>query len=130
MRLRLGSFQTGPRTPSSSLEPGLCSGACGVGAADSTSCRRGCVQHLPVLTQTCAPTPVRGGVLSSLLGPRPLCDWPASPPLQEVQKGLQDRGQERSKRPFFLNVVQAVSQDGACVHAVADPRKGGEPSGY
>uniref|UniRef100_A0A8C2SBL1 Glutathione hydrolase 5 proenzyme n=1 Tax=Capra hircus TaxID=9925 RepID=A0A8C2SBL1_CAPHI len=49
---------------------------------------------------------------------------------QEVQKGLQDRGQERSKRPFFLNVVQAVSQDGACVHAVADPRKGGEPSGY
>uniref|UniRef100_A0AC11EEU4 Gamma-glutamyltransferase 5 n=1 Tax=Ovis aries TaxID=9940 RepID=A0AC11EEU4_SHEEP len=49
---------------------------------------------------------------------------------QEVQKGLQDRGQEQSKRPFFLNVVQAVSQDGACVHAVADPRKGGEPSGY
>ncbi|KAB0358348.1 hypothetical protein FD754_002504 [Muntiacus muntjak] len=49
---------------------------------------------------------------------------------QEVQKGLQDRGQEQSKRPFFLNVVQAVSQDGACVHATADPRKGGEPSGY
>ncbi|XP_055406162.1 glutathione hydrolase 5 proenzyme isoform X3 [Bubalus kerabau] len=49
---------------------------------------------------------------------------------QEVQKGLQDRGQEQNKRPFFLNVVQAVSQDGACVHAAADPRKGGEPSGY
>uniref|UniRef100_F6Y100 Glutathione hydrolase 5 proenzyme n=1 Tax=Equus caballus TaxID=9796 RepID=F6Y100_HORSE len=32
---------------------------------------------------------------------------------QEVRKGLQDRGQSQSRRPFFLNVVQAVSQDGA-----------------
>ncbi|XP_057603225.1 glutathione hydrolase 5 proenzyme isoform X3 [Hippopotamus amphibius kiboko] len=49
---------------------------------------------------------------------------------QEVQKGLQERGQSQTERPFFLNVVQAVSQDGACVYAAADPRKGGEPSGY
>ncbi|XP_068419408.1 glutathione hydrolase 5 proenzyme isoform X3 [Eschrichtius robustus] len=49
---------------------------------------------------------------------------------QEVKKGLQYRGQNQTERPVFLNVVQAVSQDGACVYAVADPRKGGEPSGY
>ncbi|XP_057348040.1 glutathione hydrolase 5 proenzyme isoform X3 [Manis pentadactyla] len=49
---------------------------------------------------------------------------------QEVQKGLQARGQNQTRRLFFLNVVQAVSQEGACVHAVADPRKGGEASGY
>ncbi|XP_025330500.1 glutathione hydrolase 5 proenzyme isoform X1 [Canis lupus dingo] len=49
---------------------------------------------------------------------------------QEVQKGLQDRGHNQTKRLFFLNVVQAVSQDGACVYAAADPRKGGEASGY
>ncbi|XP_024900293.1 glutathione hydrolase 5 proenzyme [Pteropus alecto] len=49
---------------------------------------------------------------------------------QEVQKGLQDRGQNQTKRLFFLNVVQAVSRDGTCVYAVTDPRKGGEASGY
>ncbi|XP_019661318.1 glutathione hydrolase 5 proenzyme isoform X3 [Ailuropoda melanoleuca] len=49
---------------------------------------------------------------------------------QEVQKGLQARGHNQTKSPFFLNVVQAVSQDGACVYAAADPRKGGEASGY
>ncbi|XP_058546949.1 glutathione hydrolase 5 proenzyme isoform X2 [Neofelis nebulosa] len=49
---------------------------------------------------------------------------------REVQKGLQDRGHNQTMRPFFLNVVQAVSQDGACVYAAADPRKGGEASGY
>ncbi|KAM8918469.1 glutathione hydrolase 5 proenzyme [Lycaon pictus] len=49
---------------------------------------------------------------------------------QEVQKGLQDRGHNQTKRLFFLNVVQAVSQDGVCVYAAADPRKGGEASGY
>ncbi|XP_029075242.1 glutathione hydrolase 5 proenzyme isoform X2 [Monodon monoceros] len=49
---------------------------------------------------------------------------------QEVKKGLQYRGQNQTERPVFLNVVQAVSQDGACVYAAADPRKGGEPSGY
>ncbi|KAK2500185.1 hypothetical protein MC885_011118, partial [Smutsia gigantea] len=49
---------------------------------------------------------------------------------QEVQKGLQARGQNQTRRLFFLNVVQAVSQEGACVYAVADPRKGGEASGY
>uniref|UniRef100_A0A9L0RGH7 Glutathione hydrolase 5 proenzyme n=1 Tax=Equus caballus TaxID=9796 RepID=A0A9L0RGH7_HORSE len=49
---------------------------------------------------------------------------------QEVRKGLQDRGQSQSRRPFFLNVVQAVSQDGACVYAASDPRKGGKASGY
>ncbi|XP_032165962.1 glutathione hydrolase 5 proenzyme isoform X3 [Mustela erminea] len=49
---------------------------------------------------------------------------------QEVQKGLQARGHNHTRNPFFLNVVQAVSQDGACVYAAADPRKGGEASGY
>ncbi|XP_024422941.1 glutathione hydrolase 5 proenzyme [Desmodus rotundus] len=49
---------------------------------------------------------------------------------QEVQRGLRLRGQNTSSRPFFLNVVQAVSQDGACVYAAADPRKWGEASGY
>ncbi|KAM5310725.1 glutathione hydrolase 5 proenzyme isoform 2-T2 [Glossophaga mutica] len=49
---------------------------------------------------------------------------------QEVQWGLQLRGQNSSSRPFFLNVVQAVSQDGACVYAAADPRKKGEAAGY
>ncbi|KAM5226485.1 glutathione hydrolase 5 proenzyme isoform 3-T3 [Hipposideros larvatus] len=49
---------------------------------------------------------------------------------EEVQKGLQDRGQNQTRRLFFLNVVQAVAQDGACVYAAADPRKGGEASGY
>ncbi|KAM9193959.1 glutathione hydrolase 5 proenzyme [Dugong dugon] len=49
---------------------------------------------------------------------------------QEVQTGLRDRGQKEISRPFFLNVVQAVSQEGACVFAVSDPRKDGEASGY
>ncbi|XP_032253481.1 glutathione hydrolase 5 proenzyme isoform X1 [Phoca vitulina] len=49
---------------------------------------------------------------------------------QEVQKGLRARGHNETKSPFFLNVVQAVSQDGVCVYAAADPRKGGEASGY
>ncbi|XP_036923349.1 glutathione hydrolase 5 proenzyme [Sturnira hondurensis] len=49
---------------------------------------------------------------------------------QEVQRGLRLRGQSTSSRPFFLNVVQAVSQDGACVYAAADPRKEGEAAGY
>ncbi|XP_019565892.2 glutathione hydrolase 5 proenzyme isoform X2 [Rhinolophus sinicus] len=49
---------------------------------------------------------------------------------QEVQNGLQDRGQNQTRRLFFSNVVQAVFQDGACVYAAADPRKAGEASGY
>ncbi|XP_004386223.1 glutathione hydrolase 5 proenzyme isoform X2 [Trichechus manatus latirostris] len=49
---------------------------------------------------------------------------------QEVQTGLRDRGQKEISMPFFLNVVQAVSQEGACVFAVSDPRKDGEASGY
>lgn len=49
---------------------------------------------------------------------------------QEVKEGLQDRGQNQIKRLIFLNVVQAVSQDRACVYAVSDPRKHGAPSGY
>ncbi|XP_017353610.1 glutathione hydrolase 5 proenzyme isoform X2 [Cebus imitator] len=49
---------------------------------------------------------------------------------QEVQRGLQDRGQNQTQRHFFLNVVQAVSQEGACVYAVSDLRKGGEAAGY
>ncbi|KAL1771602.1 gamma-glutamyltransferase 5 [Sigmodon hispidus] len=49
---------------------------------------------------------------------------------QDVQKGLQDRGQSPSSRLFFLNVVQAVSQEGSCVYAVSDQRKAGKASGY
>lgn len=49
---------------------------------------------------------------------------------QEVQKGLAHRGQSQTSRPFFLNVVQAVFQDGACVYAAADQRKRGEAAGY
>ncbi|MEJ1288133.1 gamma-glutamyltransferase 5 [Cricetulus griseus] len=49
---------------------------------------------------------------------------------QEVQKELQDRGQSKSPRLFFLNVVQAVFQEGPCVYAASDPRKAGKASGY
>ncbi|XP_006901480.1 PREDICTED: LOW QUALITY PROTEIN: gamma-glutamyltransferase 5 [Elephantulus edwardii] len=49
---------------------------------------------------------------------------------QEVRQGLQDKGHNETTLPFFLNVVQAVSQEGACVYAVSDPRKGGEAAGY
>ncbi|ELW49647.1 Gamma-glutamyltransferase 5 [Tupaia chinensis] len=49
---------------------------------------------------------------------------------QEVQRGLRDRGQSQTRRLFFLNVVQAVSQEGACVYAASDLRKGGEAAGY
>ncbi|XP_052019432.1 glutathione hydrolase 5 proenzyme isoform X1 [Apodemus sylvaticus] len=49
---------------------------------------------------------------------------------QEVQKGLQDRGQSQSQRPFFLNAVQAVFQEGPCIYAASDLRKAGEASGY
>lgn len=49
---------------------------------------------------------------------------------QEVQRGLQDRGQNQTQRLFFLNVVQAVSQEGTCVYAASDRRKSGEAAGY
>ncbi|MBZ3874607.1 Gamma-glutamyltransferase 5 [Sciurus carolinensis] len=49
---------------------------------------------------------------------------------QEVQKGLQDRGQNQTQKMFFLNVVQAVSQEDTCVYAVSDWRKSGEAAGY
>ncbi|GAB1295232.1 Glutathione hydrolase 5 proenzyme [Apodemus speciosus] len=51
---------------------------------------------------------------------------------QEVQKGLQDRGQSQSQsqRPVFLNAVQAVFQEGPCVYAASDLRKAGKASGY
>nr|XP_051693071.1 glutathione hydrolase 5 proenzyme isoform X1 [Oryctolagus cuniculus] len=49
---------------------------------------------------------------------------------QEVQRRLQEHGHSQSPRPFFLNVVQAVWQEGACVHAASDPRKAGEAAGY
>ncbi|XP_054974955.1 glutathione hydrolase 5 proenzyme [Sorex araneus] len=49
---------------------------------------------------------------------------------QDVQAALKARGQTESKRPFFLNVVQAVFQEGACVYAASDPRKRGEAAGY
>lgn len=49
---------------------------------------------------------------------------------QEVQTGLRERGQKQAQNGIFLNVVQAVSQEGTCVYAASDPRKGGEASGY
>ncbi|XP_012927184.1 gamma-glutamyltransferase 5 isoform X2 [Heterocephalus glaber] len=49
---------------------------------------------------------------------------------QEVQKGLQDRGQKQTQQQFFLNVVQAVSQEGPCVYAESDLRKNGVAAGY
>lgn len=49
---------------------------------------------------------------------------------EEVKKGLQDRGQSQSPRLFFLNSVQAVSQEGPCVYAASDQRKAGKASGY
>nr|XP_012604733.1 gamma-glutamyltransferase 5 isoform X1 [Microcebus murinus] len=49
---------------------------------------------------------------------------------QEVQRGLRERGQSRAPRPHFLNVVQAVSQEGGCVYAASDARKRGEAAGY
>lgn len=49
---------------------------------------------------------------------------------QEVQTRLRERGQKKAQNGFFLNVVQAVSQEGTCVYAASDPRKGGEASGY
>ncbi|KAM6165507.1 glutathione hydrolase 5 proenzyme isoform 2-T2 [Erethizon dorsatum] len=49
---------------------------------------------------------------------------------QEVQKGLQDRGQKQTQQLFFLNVVQAVSQEGPCVYAASDLRKNGVAAGY
>lgn len=49
---------------------------------------------------------------------------------QEVQTGLRERGQKQAQKGFFLNVVQAVSQEGTCVYAASDHRKGGEASGY
>ncbi|XP_069352860.1 glutathione hydrolase 5 proenzyme isoform X5 [Eulemur rufifrons] len=49
---------------------------------------------------------------------------------QEVQRGLGERGQSQAPRPRFLNVVQAVSREGACVYAASDARKRGEAAGY
>nr|KAF6268328.1 gamma-glutamyltransferase 5 [Myotis myotis] len=49
---------------------------------------------------------------------------------EEVKRGLERRGQKQAWRLFFLNVVQAVFQDGACVQAASDPRKQGEAAGY
>ncbi|XP_036278868.1 glutathione hydrolase 5 proenzyme [Pipistrellus kuhlii] len=49
---------------------------------------------------------------------------------QEVRQGLAGRGQQPARRQFFLNVVQAVFRDGACVEAASDPRKYGEAAGY
>lgn len=100
------------------------------------SCRQGFTQCPPILT-SCSCLDLLG-FSCSCLGPFPTGGKPKLPspiswpffPLQEVQKGLQDRGQNQTRRLFFLNVVQAVSQDGACVYAAADPRKGGEASGY
>ncbi|XP_044540192.1 glutathione hydrolase 5 proenzyme-like, partial [Gracilinanus agilis] len=50
---------------------------------------------------------------------------------QEVQDGLVGRGQRREEARFWLNVVQAVAQDGrGCIFAESDARKLGEAAGY
>ncbi|KAM5237597.1 glutathione hydrolase 5 proenzyme [Ctenodactylus gundi] len=49
---------------------------------------------------------------------------------QEVRIGLRDRGQKQAQRLYFLNVVQAVFQEGPCVYAESDLRKHGQAAGY
>ncbi|XP_015422701.1 PREDICTED: gamma-glutamyltransferase 5, partial [Myotis davidii] len=79
--------------------------------------------HLPrSLRSGLGPVAMETGLRRPHLGP------PSLP--QEVKQGLERRGQEQAVRQFFLNVVQAVFQDGACVQAVSDPRKQGEAAGY
>lgn len=71
------------------------------------SCRRGCVQQFPVLTQTCAPTPVRVGSSAPCLGPGP-CDRPASLPSRRFRRAP-GPGPRAARGPSSPNVVQAVS---------------------
>ncbi|XP_055231134.1 glutathione hydrolase 5 proenzyme isoform X3 [Gorilla gorilla gorilla] len=91
---------------------------------------KGCVEYEPNFSQkqdlAALPRLVSNSWPQVILLPQP----PKLLALQEVQRGLQDRGQNQTQRPFFLNVVQAVSQEGACVYAVSDLRKGGEAAGY
>ncbi|XP_054325307.1 glutathione hydrolase 5 proenzyme isoform X3 [Pongo pygmaeus] len=91
---------------------------------------KGCVEYEPSFSQkqdlAALPRLVSNSWPQVILLPQP----PKVLALQEVQRGLQDRGQNQTQRPFFLNVVQAVSQEGACVYAVSDLRKGGEAAGY
>ncbi|KAM4708427.1 glutathione hydrolase 5 proenzyme isoform 1-T2 [Discoglossus pictus] len=49
---------------------------------------------------------------------------------QVVQRGLQERGHTLYQNYFFLNVVQAVSQEGSCLFAYSDQRKMGKAAGY
>ncbi|XP_016884257.1 glutathione hydrolase 5 proenzyme isoform X6 [Homo sapiens] len=91
---------------------------------------KGCVEYEPNFSQkqdlAALPRLVSNSWPQVILLPQP----PKLLALQEVQRGLQDRGQNQTQRPFFLNVVQAVSQEGACVYAVSDLRKSGEAAGY
>ncbi|XP_053326391.1 glutathione hydrolase 5 proenzyme [Spea bombifrons] len=47
-----------------------------------------------------------------------------------VQRGLQERGHQLEVNPFFMNVVQGVSQEGVCLFAHSDHRKMGKATGY
>ncbi|XP_053555770.1 LOW QUALITY PROTEIN: glutathione hydrolase 5 proenzyme [Bombina bombina] len=47
-----------------------------------------------------------------------------------VKTGLQERGHQSYDSPYFFNVVQGVSQEGSCLFAHSDQRKGGIAAGY
>ncbi|KAG8523082.1 Glutathione hydrolase 5 proenzyme [Galemys pyrenaicus] len=49
---------------------------------------------------------------------------------KEVKDSFPEQDQNKTSKFIFLNVVQAVSQEGACVYAASDRRKDGEASGY
>ncbi|XP_038619491.1 LOW QUALITY PROTEIN: glutathione hydrolase 5 proenzyme [Tachyglossus aculeatus] len=49
---------------------------------------------------------------------------------KEIEDGLRDRGHQVQSKELFLNVVQAIYQEGECLYAESDKRKLGEASGY
>ncbi|KAJ1093522.1 hypothetical protein NDU88_006622 [Pleurodeles waltl] len=49
---------------------------------------------------------------------------------EDTKRGLEAKGHRFLKRPFFLNVVQAVAKEGTCVYAESDKRKRSRAAGY
>ncbi|XP_028914302.1 glutathione hydrolase 5 proenzyme [Ornithorhynchus anatinus] len=49
---------------------------------------------------------------------------------KEIEDGLRERGHQVERNGLFLNVVQAIYQEGECLYAESDKRKLGEASGY
>ncbi|XP_075438879.1 glutathione hydrolase 5 proenzyme-like [Ascaphus truei] len=47
-----------------------------------------------------------------------------------VQRGLQEMGHQPKNNPYFFNVVQGVSQEGACLRGHSDVRKMARAAGY